>query len=89
MTLYEFIAMNGINSVQFRNDLLPCPHCGNTNVAVYMKNDITRACDTMYPCTATVCCRDATAMFGCGASGGTRDTVEEAVSAWNRREQSC
>lgn len=62
------------------NKLLPCPFCGQTKTLIFVPDDD-------YMVYAAVNCRVEceTVLGGCGATGGFRETEEEAIEAWNRR----
>lgn len=66
------------------SELKKCPFCGSRNVFVEEDWEIEgrdKEDGTGY--FAVVCnCLSG----GCGASGGYRETVREAISAWNNRE---
>lgn len=63
-----------------------CPHCGN-DTFLEMEDSRDTDCDcgeSLSSGFAIVCNFKA---GGCGASGGYRDMMKEALTEWNRREE--
>lgn len=68
------------------NNLKPCPFCGGTKIVIDGCKGL-EECKLFEECDdeefyAVVC--DFT-QGGCGASGGYRETKEQAITAWNKR----
>lgn len=60
---------------KYKNDLLPCKYCGNTDIRIVSERTIFPPKDGWSVCCATHNC-DIT---------GTYTSVKKAIEAWNRR----
>ena len=66
-----------------KNELKPCPFCGRVDNLI-IDNAHYRLDDCVIY-NYRVCCSAAGYNTGCGASCGYRQTINEAIEAWNRR----
>ena len=66
------------------SELKKCPFCGNTNICVMMDWEIEGRDESDGAGFYSVVCNYLNG--GCGACGGYRETKDEAIIAWNKRE---
>lgn len=65
------------------NNLEPCPFCGRTDKLII--NEVRHQLDDIEIKQYQIVCSAAGDNTGCGGSCGFQRSVDEAITAWNRR----